>query len=266
MSVFKYKPITKWGKKFLDEIEEVKKLYLEGQSNISISKKYAPKESLKSTGSNTSVERVITALKKDGVYNPKTGKIVKITKKELSQRPDLTGARVTETGEIQLPYLRNPEISARIEAGAKGNVHFNQWLRDNKDLSKPSVQKFLKEKGIKWKTQGTPGKLKESVTEAILDMEKLIKDNPGLSPRELQNISGLDTYTFNSRLGQLKTAYKEGRAGFEADKELETIVKSMPSNIIKPMEEKLLEVLDDLGIDMIYDPSDASFKSFKLSQ
>ena len=266
MAVFKYKPVTSWGKKFLSEIETVKQLYLEGQSNRTISRKYAPKETLKkTTGSNTTVERVISALKKEGVYNPKTGRVVKITNEELGKRPDLTGARITETGEIQLPYLRNPEISARIEAGAKGNVHFNQWLRDNPDLSKPSVQKFIKEKGIKWQAQGSPGKLKESVTKNILDIEKLIKNNPGLSAKELQAKSGLNTYTFNNRLTQLKTAYKEGRAGFEADKELEAIIESMPSNIMKPMEEKILEVLDDLEIDQDM-LSDESLKSLMKSR
>jgi len=227
------------GKAALENISKIKAEYLKGKSALKVTQELFDKEAIRA---NPTVEKIIKDLRTtEGVFDPVSNKVVKITPKELEKRP---------AGASQAAYYNDPEISQRIKDGAESGMNKSEFLAANPDLSKPSVNNFLEVTGTEWGTLGKAGaKFQPKITERLKQIQEILIKNPDASINDIQRITKLPPTDLNNAIQAFKDAYVKGRPDFEPIKSIENSVNKLQTNLLTTFEQSLNNILIKYDID-----------------
>ena len=227
------------GKAALENISKIKAEYLKGKSALKVTQDLFDKEA---TRANATVEKIINNLRTtEGVFDPVSNKVVKITPKELQKRP---------AGASQASYVNDPEISQRIKDGAVSGMNKSEFLAANPDLSKPSFNNFLEVTGTEWGTLGKAGrKFQPKITERLKQIQEILVKNPDASINDIQRITKLPPTDLNNAIQAFKDAYVKGRPDFEPVKSIENSVNKLQTNLLTTFEQSLNNILIKYDID-----------------
>ena len=227
------------GKAALENISKIKAEYLKGKSALKVTQDLFDKEA---TRANSTVEKIINNLRTtEGVFDPVSNKVVKITPKELQKRP---------AGASQAAYYNDPEISKRIKDGAESGMNKSEFLAANPDLSKPSFNNFLEVTGTEWGTLGKAGaKFQPKITERLKQIQEILVKNPDASMNDIQRITKLPPTDLNNAIQAFKNAYVKGRPDFEPLESVKNSVNKLQSNLLTTFEQSLNNILIKYDID-----------------
>ena len=227
------------GKAALENISKIKAEYLKGKSALKVTQDLFDKEA---TRANSTVEKIINNLRTtEGVFDPVSNKVVKITPKELQKRP---------AGASQAAYYNDPEISKRIKDGAESGMNKSEFLAANPDLSKPSFNNFLEVTGTEWGTLGKAGaKFQPKITERLKQIQEILVKNPDASMNDIQRITKLPPTDLNNAIQAFKDSYVKGRPDFEPLESVKNSVNKLQSNLLTTFEQSLNNILIKYDID-----------------
>ena len=227
------------GKAALENISKIKAEYLKGKSALKVTQELFDKEAIRA---NPTVVKIIDNLRTtEGVFDPVSNKVVKITPKELEKRP---------AGASQAAYYNDPEISQRIKDGAESGMNKSEFFAANPDLSKPSVNNFLEVTGTEWGTLGKAGaKFQPKITERLKQIQEILIKNPDASINDIQRITKLPPTDLNNAIQAFKDAYVKGRPDFEPLESVKNSVNKLQSNILTTFEQALNNILIKYDID-----------------
>jgi len=223
--------------------QKIKDLWLSGKTTKEINTK------LKFTNDkSTSIDDLIKAMQDPKIKVLDNNKEISISKKELKTRPDIKGRQ--KSG--KLPYTKDPVIFKRIKDAAKaGEETISEFLRNNSDLNKNSLMRFLKKTNTEWKGKGK-GKppFKKEITDDIIKIQNYLKENPtsGSNVIALSRETGIPLDKINNTVAAYKKSFLEPRDDFVPDKSLENIVNKIKTNAAINFEQALDQLLIKNGI------------------